>query len=250
MAEHQQHRPQVAGDVGDRPRFVVTLSGVGAVTVTSDSVMEAEATAAERAADLAPEIDHHVILDVVATNASALAMLADDDFRCARCAICVLTVSACTCGDGGLWPSRVARCATCGSPTKAGAGSFRFADLCMPCTRLRVEDHSRQAAIERQLRALRRLLSDPIVKTILIADTAPATVERNTGGTLQVALELLDDDALATVLDAVIAPIGYQVDPTRPLTAGLLPNGFRFSIAIVPPEQSLAASFERVTAAA
>ena len=80
---------------------------------------------------------------------------------------------------------------------------------------------------------LEGLLADDTVSEIMVNGTAPIHVERS-GKIEQTALAFSSDDAIRSVIDRIIAPLGRHVDEGSPMVDARLADGSRLN-AVLPP---------------
>jgi pilus assembly protein CpaF len=80
---------------------------------------------------------------------------------------------------------------------------------------------------------LEGLLADDTVSEIMVNGTAPIHVERS-GKIEQTVLAFSSDDAIRSVIDRIIAPLGRHVDEGSPMVDARLADGSRLN-AVLPP---------------
>jgi pilus assembly protein CpaF len=80
---------------------------------------------------------------------------------------------------------------------------------------------------------LERLLSDPHVSEIMVVDPNTIYVERH--GLIEATdLRFTDDEAVRSVIERIVTPLGRRIDESTPLVDARLPDGSRVN-AIIPP---------------
>ena len=80
---------------------------------------------------------------------------------------------------------------------------------------------------------IERLLEDAGVSEIMVNGTAPIHVER-AGVIEQTALAFSSDEAIRSVIDRIVAPLGRHIDESSPMVDARLADGSRIN-AVIPP---------------